>query len=77
MATFDVHAAQGTILGGVHLELTGEDVTECTGGSVELTPGQLGARYETFCDPRLNYTQSLDIAFLVARVLKERLQKRK
>jgi len=77
LATFDVHAAQGTILGGVHLELTGEDVTECTGGSVELTPGQLGARYETFCDPRLNYTQSLDIAFLVARVLKERLQKRK
>lgn len=71
IATFDVHRECGTHLGGVHLELTGENVTECIGGSDGLTPVHLGNRYETFCDPRLNYTQSLDVAFLVAKKLKE------
>jgi len=59
-------------LGGIHLELTGENVTECIGGSAGIKPTQLGDRYETFCDPRLNYTQSLDIAFLIARKLASR-----
>jgi len=72
-ATFDVHEKEDSILGGVHLELTGEDVTECIGGSEELESQHLSRKYETFCDPRLNYTQSLDIAFLVAKLLKERM----
>jgi len=53
-------------LGGVHLELTGDDVTECTGGSANLQEQHLSSNYETFCDPRLNYTQSLDIAFAIS-----------
>jgi len=71
-ATFEVHESEGSILGGVHLELTGEDVTECIGGSEELESQHLSRKYETFCDPRLNYTQSLDVAFLVAKLLRER-----
>lgn len=71
IATFDVHRECGTHLGGVHLELTGENVTECIGGSTGLTPVHLNERYETFCDPRLNYTQSLDVAFIIAKKLKE------
>lgn len=71
IATFDVHKECGTHLGGVHLELTGENVTECIGGSNQLTTVHLSERYETFCDPRLNYTQSLDVAFLVSKKLKE------
>jgi 3-deoxy-7-phosphoheptulonate synthase len=69
--TFDVHRECGTHLGGVHLELTGENVTECIGGSTRLETTHLGERYETFCDPRLNYTQSLDVAFQVAKKLTE------
>jgi len=67
-ATFDVHQAQGTHFGGIHLELTGDDVTECVGGSAELDETHLSLKYETFCDPRLNYTQSLDVAFLLAKM---------
>jgi len=67
-SAFNVHSEEGTILGGVHLELTGEDVTECIGGSEELASHQLTTKYETFCDPRLNYTQSLDVAFLIAKL---------
>ena len=67
---FDVHAAEGTWAGGVHVEMTGQAVTECIGGAHGLTMADLGARYETFCDPRLNAEQSLELAFLVAEELK-------
>ena len=69
---FDVHAAEGTIAGGVHVEMTGRNVTECIGGAHQLSEADLGARYETFCDPRLNAEQSLELAFLVAEELKAR-----
>lgn len=65
-ATFAVHAAAGTVLGGVHFELTGENVTECLGGARCLGEADLAARYATYCDPRLNGEQSLEIAFLIA-----------
>ncbi|KAI9682118.1 MAG: hypothetical protein M1817_000172 [Caeruleum heppii] len=69
--TFAVHAAHGSHLGGVHLELTGEPVTECTGGSEGLTDDDLlGGSYTTFCDPRLNEKQALELAFLVAENLR-------
>ncbi len=66
---FDVHAALGTHPGGLHVELTGDDVTECLGGTAELTADDLGRRYETACDPRLNIEQSLELAFRVAERL--------
>ncbi|MET0694307.1 MAG: class II 3-deoxy-7-phosphoheptulonate synthase [Propionibacteriaceae bacterium] len=66
---FDVHEALGTWPGGVHVELTGDDVTECVGGSDELVEADLVNRYETLCDPRLNRNQSLELAFLVAERL--------
>ncbi|KAK5158084.1 Aromatic/aminoadipate aminotransferase 1 [Recurvomyces mirabilis] len=62
----EIHKQCGTYLGGVHLELTGDDVTECTGGSQGLQDEDLDTRYETFCDPRLNEKQALELAFLVA-----------
>ncbi|WDS35948.1 3-deoxy-7-phosphoheptulonate synthase class II [Pseudoxanthomonas sp.] len=65
--SFDLHAAAGTRLGGVHLELTGEDVTECTGGARELTDVDLERAYRSTVDPRLNYEQSLEIAMLIVR----------
>jgi len=61
-----IHKEQGSFLGGVHLELTGEAVTECVGGSEGLTEGDLGMNYTTYCDPRLNEKQALELAFLVA-----------
>lgn len=64
---FELHAAAGTRLGGVHLELTGEDVTECTGGARELTETDLKRAYRSTVDPRLNYEQSLEIAMLIVR----------
>ncbi|MBV9539461.1 MAG: 3-deoxy-7-phosphoheptulonate synthase, partial [Acidisphaera sp.] len=69
---FDVHAAEGTWAGGVHVEMTGREVTECIGGAHNLTYLDLAERYETFCDPRLNAEQSLELAFLVAEELKAR-----
>ena len=70
---FDVHAELGTHPGGLHVELTGDDVTECIGGTAELTAADLGRRYETACDPRLNIEQSLELAFRVAeRLVSER-----
>jgi 3-deoxy-7-phosphoheptulonate synthase len=69
---FDAHQAEGTIAGGAHVEMTGQNVTECTGGARGLTEDDLGARYETFCDPRLNAEQSLELAFLLAEELKAR-----
>ncbi|MDR0960588.1 MAG: 3-deoxy-7-phosphoheptulonate synthase class II [Propionibacteriaceae bacterium] len=63
---FDVHAGLGTWPGGVHIELTGDDVTECVGGVGEVSESDLSHRYETVCDPRLNRQQSLELAFMVA-----------
>ncbi|MCR6662109.1 MAG: 3-deoxy-7-phosphoheptulonate synthase class II [Luteimonas sp.] len=65
--SFDIHAAAGTRLGGVHLELTGEDVTECTGGARDLTDADLDRAYRSTVDPRLNYEQSLEIAMAIVR----------
>jgi 3-deoxy-7-phosphoheptulonate synthase len=64
---FDIHAAEGSLLGGLHIELTGENVTECTGGARGLRDGDLEQGYESEVDPRLNYEQSLELALLVAR----------
>ena len=68
---FAVHRAEGTHAGGVHFEMTGQDVTECVGGGQAITEADLGARYHTHCDPRLNAKQSLELAFLLAEGLKE------
>lgn len=65
--TFAIHRAQGSYLGGVHLELTGDNVTECVGGAKGLAETELHHNYATYCDPRLNYEQSLELAFLIAR----------
>lgn len=67
---FQVHQAEGTHAGGVHLEMTGKDVTECTGGARAITDEDLNDRYHTFCDPRLNAEQAIDMAFLIADLLK-------
>ena len=69
---FAVHRQLGTFPGGIHVELTGDDVTECVGGSAGLDESQLGDRYETACDPRLNREQALELAFLVAEMLAAR-----
>jgi 3-deoxy-7-phosphoheptulonate synthase len=68
---FAVHQAEGTYAGGVHFEMTGQDVTECTGGAVAITEANLSARYHTHCDPRLNAKQALELAFLLAEILKQ------
>jgi len=68
---FQVHKAEGTFGGGVHLEMTGKNVTECVGGSFHVTEDDLSSRYHTHCDPRLNADQSLELAFLIADTLKE------
>ncbi|HUF31622.1 MAG TPA: 3-deoxy-7-phosphoheptulonate synthase class II [Acidimicrobiales bacterium] len=68
---FAAHRAEGTWPGGVHIELTGDDVTECLGGSTEVLDTHLDQRYETMCDPRLNARQSLDLAFRVAELLRQ------
>ena len=72
---FDVHRSLGTWPGGVHVELTGDDVTECVGGGEELAEIDLGSRYESVCDPRLNRVQSLELAFLVAEMLRTGLNR--
>jgi 3-deoxy-7-phosphoheptulonate synthase len=69
---FEVHQKLGTHPGGIHIELTGDDVTECVGGGEEISHEDLATRYETACDPRLNHTQSLELAFLVAEMLRDR-----
>ena len=69
---FEIHRTHGTIPGGVHFEMTGQDVTECTGGVRAVTEEDLSARYHTACDPRLNASQALELAFLVAEELSER-----
>ncbi|KAK3719443.1 Aromatic/aminoadipate aminotransferase 1 [Vermiconidia calcicola] len=71
-SALQIHKECGSFLGGVHLELTGDAVTECTGGSQGLQDEDLGSRYETFCDPRLNEKQALELAFLVAGSQREK-----
>ena len=66
---FEVHRAAGTVPGGIHIELTGDDVAECLGGSEQINEAELENRYESLCDPRLNHMQSLELAFLVAEEL--------
>jgi len=68
---FQVHRAEGTFAGGVHLEMTGKNVTECIGGSFTVTEEDLSSRYHTHCDPRLNADQALELAFLIADSLKD------
>jgi 3-deoxy-7-phosphoheptulonate synthase len=68
---FEVHHALGTYPGGVHVELTGDDVTECLGGADDIVDADLAGRYETACDPRLNTTQAIELSFLVAEMLRE------
>ncbi|HPQ51112.1 MAG: 3-deoxy-7-phosphoheptulonate synthase class II [Alphaproteobacteria bacterium] len=74
---FAVHKAEGTIPGGVHIEMTGQNVTECTGGLQDIREEDLSNRYHTHCDPRLNASQSLELAFLVADELKSLRKDRK
>jgi 3-deoxy-7-phosphoheptulonate synthase len=69
---FEVHTQLGTVPGGLHVELTGDDVTECLGGAEHIDDADLATRYETLCDPRLNHQQSLEMSFLVAEMLSER-----
>ena len=69
---FEVHRAAGTVPGGIHIELTGDDVAECLGGSEHIDESTLEDRYESLCDPRLNHSQSLELAFLVAEALAKR-----
>jgi 3-deoxy-7-phosphoheptulonate synthase len=68
---FEVHNAEGTYAGGVHLEMTGQNVTECTGGARAISEADLNDRYHTVCDPRLNAEQAIDLAFLLAELLKK------
>ncbi len=70
-AFFDVHRAEGTHAGGVHVEMTGKNVTECTGGARAISAEDLSDRYHTHCDPRLNADQALELAFLIAELLKK------
>jgi 3-deoxy-7-phosphoheptulonate synthase len=69
---FEVHKSLGTHPGGIHIELTGDDVTECLGGGEKISEADLASRYESACDPRLNHSQSLELAFLVAEMLRDR-----
>jgi len=69
---FEIHKKLGTHPGGIHIELTGDDVTECLGGGNEVSEKDLESRYETACDPRLNHSQSLELSFLVAEMLRDR-----
>lgn len=73
---FAVHQAEGTHAGGIHLEMTGKNVTECTGGARALTDDDLSDRYHTYCDPRLNAEQALEIAFLTSELIKRERQAR-
>lgn len=77
-AFFDVHELEGSYPGGVHLEMTGQNVTECIGGSRTVTLDDLSSRYHTHCDPRLNASQSLELAFAIAeRLRRKRIRSRK
>ncbi len=73
---FAVHRAEGTYGGGIHIEMTGQNVTECTGGAMDVSEQNLADRYHTHCDPRLNAGQSLELAFLLAEMLNQEVQQR-
>ena len=73
---FAVHRAEGSFGGGIHIEMTGQNVTECTGGAVAVTDEGLADRYHTHCDPRLNAAQSLELAFLLADILNQEMNER-
>lgn len=73
---FNVHRAEGTHAGGIHIEMTGQDVTECTGGAVAITDAGLADRYHTHCDPRLNAAQSLELSFMLAEMLNKELSEK-
>jgi len=73
---FAVHRAEGTYAGGIHIEMTGQNVTECTGGARAISDADLSDRYHTYCDPRLNAEQAIDLAFLLAEELKKERQSR-
>ena len=68
---FKIHRNEGTYPGGIHLEMTGQNVTECTGGLDEISESDLSDRYRTHCDPRLNANQAIELAFLIADELKQ------
>ena len=68
---FAVHQAEGSHAGGIHIEMTGQNVTECIGGARPITEDGLSDRYHTHCDPRMNADQSLELAFLIAETLKQ------
>jgi len=74
---FAVHRAEGSFGGGIHAEMTGQNVTECTGGAIAITDEGLADRYHTYCDPRLNAAQSLELAFLLAEMLNDELAERR
>ena len=73
---FAVHRAEGSIAGGIHCEMTGQNVTECTGGAIAVTDESLADRYHTHCDPRLNAAQSIELAFLLAEMLNREISER-
>lgn len=73
---FEIHRQMGTYAGGVHVEMTGKDVTECVGGASAVTEAELSSRYHTYCDPRLNASQSIELAFLVAEEMKTQRSER-
>ncbi|MEM9083104.1 MAG: 3-deoxy-7-phosphoheptulonate synthase class II [Planctomycetota bacterium] len=68
-AAADIHQRVGTVMGGAHLEMTGENVTECVGGAADVSEGDLSTNFRSLCDPRLNYAQSIELAFMLARKL--------
>ena len=68
---FGVHHAEGSYAGGLHVEMTGQDVTECTGGAQKISDEDLSNRYRTHCDPRLNASQALELAFLISEEIKK------
>lgn len=72
VAFFDVHEQEGSHAGGVHLEMTGQDVTECVGGGTNVSFEDLSSRYHTHCDPRLNASQALELSFIIAQRLRKR-----
>jgi 3-deoxy-7-phosphoheptulonate synthase len=74
---FAVHRAEGTFAGGIHAEMTGQNVTECTGGMIDVSEHDLADRYHTHCDPRLNAGQSLELAFLLAEMLNDEMAERR
>lgn len=73
---FEIHRQMGTYAGGVHVEMTGKDVTECVGGASAVTEAELSSRYHTYCDPRLNASQAIELAFLVAEEMKTQRSER-